>query len=166
MALIKEADLLGPISSYARRQGYTRQLPEMQFYEYRIDLYALSRRTGLTVAVELKLHKWRRALEQALLYQLCADLVFIAMPEDALSRIDRDLISASGIGLIGVSERGCQLAEPARQSAEVRQYYKQVYVDLLKERNKWKIQAPQSSFVSAATLKKSTSRRSATTLMA
>lgn len=144
MALTRETDLLAPISRYARSQGYTRQQPELQFYEYRIDLYALSRHTGQTVAVELKLHKWRRALQQALLYQLCADFVYIAMPARNLSRVDRDLISANGIGLIGVSDRGCELVLPACQSAEVREHYKQQYVALLKEHKKWMTSRQQS----------------------
>jgi hypothetical protein len=158
MGLTKESDLLAPISRFTRRQGYTRQQPELQFYEYRIDLYAFSRRTGLTVAVELKLHKWRRALEQALLYQLCADFVFIAMPDCSVARIDKDLLSTKGVGIIGVSERGCQLVLPARQSVEVRDHYKRHYVELLKELNKWKMQSQRSSFESAATQRKSTSK--------
>jgi hypothetical protein len=131
----------------------------MQFYEYRIDLYALSHRTGQTMAVELKLHKWRRALEQALLYQLCADFVFIGMPDRNLSRVDKDLLATKGIGIIGVSEHGCQLVLPARQSMEVRDHYKRQYVELLKEYKKWKMQGQQSSFVSAAIQRKSTSKR-------
>ncbi|GAG43766.1 unnamed protein product, partial [marine sediment metagenome] len=57
------------------------------FYEYRIDLFAFSQKLDVTIAVELKLHRWRRALEQSLLYQLCADFVFIALPAPTIARV-------------------------------------------------------------------------------
>jgi hypothetical protein len=133
MALIKEADLLDPIARYARRRGYTRQFAELPFYDYRIDLYGVAAVSGQTVAIELKLYKWKRALQQALVYQLCADLVYLAVPEGTLRRIDNDLIAEHGIGLIAVGPRGCRLRLQARQSQEVREYYKKYYVELLKE---------------------------------
>ena len=64
------------------------QKVELPFYEYRIDLYGFSCEENSTVAIELKLSDWRRAVEQAMLYQLCADLVYIAMPERATKRVD------------------------------------------------------------------------------
>ena len=74
----QESALTDPIAAYVRRKSFRLQTRELQFYEYRIDLFAFSRLLGLTIAVEMKLLRWRRAVEQALLYQLCADKVFIA----------------------------------------------------------------------------------------
>jgi hypothetical protein len=132
MALTREADLMAPISRYARRQGYAQQTAELQFYEYRMDLYGFSKPTGRTVAVELKLYKWQRALQQALVYQLCADFVFIAMPTSSILRVNLDLIARHGIGLIAVGSHNCQLEIEAKQSEEVRDHYKRYYVELLR----------------------------------
>ena len=137
MALIREADLLAPISGYTRRQGYTRQSAEVQFYDYRIDLYGFSKPTGRTVAIELKLHKWQRAIEQALVYQLCADFVFIAMPVPSIARVNLQEVSHHGIGLISVGSSRCKLEVAARQSVEVREHYKRYYVELLKGCSAW-----------------------------
>jgi hypothetical protein len=156
MALIREADLLAPISGYTRRQGYTRQSAELPFYEYRIDLYGLSGQTGRTIAVELKLYKWQRALEQALLYQLCADFVLIAMPEQNLSRVNVDEVALHGIGLIGVGSDRCRLELPARQSSEVREHYKRYYVELLKGRPIWQTVRRKLSSESEVIRKKNT----------
>ena len=76
----REYKLVDPVVRYFSRQTYTLHECELQFYDYRMDVYGFSRHLGLTVAIELKLIKWRQALRQALPYQLCADLVYVAMP--------------------------------------------------------------------------------------
>ena len=82
----REQDLAHPVRRYLRNRAFRRQVEEMPFYEYRMDMYGYSRRDDLTVAVELKLKKWTRAIEQALLYQLCSDLVYIAMPSEQVEK--------------------------------------------------------------------------------
>ena len=54
-----ESALTDPISAYVRRKSFRLQTRELQFYEYRIDLFAFSRLLGLTIAVEMKLLRWR-----------------------------------------------------------------------------------------------------------
>jgi len=128
----REALLLPPIAAYARRKSFRWQRPELQFYEYRIDLYAFSRAQNLTVAIELKLHNWRRAFQQALVYQLCSDLVFIAVPIERISAINLNLLGEHGIGLIGVfGDHSCRQLLAASRSTVVRADYRQEYVEML-----------------------------------
>jgi len=127
-----EASLLDPVASYVRRKSFRWQETELPFYEYRIDLYGFSRVGDITVAVELKLNKWRRAHEQALLYQLCADLVFVALPIGAVHRANHEMFCRYGIGLIAVSDvPRCVQIIPARQSPVVRTHYRNAYVQML-----------------------------------
>ena len=134
MRYSKEHQLVRPVSHYFSRHNFALQHHELPFYEYRIDLYGYSEDTDLTLAVELKLDKWQRALEQALLYQLCSDLIYIAMPLTSVRRVDRDALAAHGIGLIAVGRTGlCRVLLPARTSPVTRPHYKQAYVRLLKE---------------------------------
>jgi hypothetical protein len=158
MALTKESDLLPPIGRYARRQGYSTQIPELPFYECRIDLYGHSETSGNTVAVELKLTNWQRALKQALLYQLCADFVYIAMPDKNIARVDQDALSKQGIGLISVSASQCRTILRAERSTELRPHYKLYYVEFLRGKSCHTV-AQQSSSASAATPKKNTWRK-------
>ncbi len=51
----REAQLLDPVAKYARKKGFSVQVPELPFFEYRIDLFGLSKPTGDTIAVELKM---------------------------------------------------------------------------------------------------------------
>ena len=123
-----------PVAKFAQQQGYCLQEHELPFYEYRIDLYGFSTRRNSTVAFELKLTDWRRALEQALLYQLCSDYVYIAMPERSAERVDVAKLQSQGIGLISVLESGdCCCLLPATEHSEVRQFYRSTQIEFLKE---------------------------------
>ena len=74
--------MLEPVSSYIRRKGFRKLVPEMQFYDFRMDIYGYSKSLDMTVAVELKLGNWHKAFEQTLIYMLCADIVYIAVPKE------------------------------------------------------------------------------------
>lgn len=125
----KESLLRDPVIRYVWRRSFTRIESEVQFYEFKMDLYGFSRRLDLTIAIELKLYKWKRAFEQALLYQLCADLVFVAVPKEIVPRVDVSQLRASGIGLIGVSADRCRQILPALTSAVVRPHYRDSYLE-------------------------------------
>ncbi len=123
-----------PVAKFAQQQGFCLQEHELPFYEYRIDLYGFSAPNDSTIAVELKLTDWRRALEQALLYQLCSDYVYIAMPERAAGNVDMAELQSQGIGLISVLESGdCSCLLPATAHSEVRQFYRSTQIEFLKE---------------------------------
>jgi hypothetical protein len=131
----RESAMLDPIAAYVRRKSYRWQERELQFYEHRIDLFAFSRALALTVAVEMKLTRWRRAVEQAVLYQLCADHVFVAMPEGRISRVDTKLLCRLGIGLIAVEVSGrCREIVVPQRSPVIRPYYRDAYIALLQGR--------------------------------
>ena len=126
--------LVDPVRRYITRRSFTQLESELQFYERSIDLYGFSRKLGLTVAIELKLFKWKRAIKQALLYQLCADLVYVAIPKESLKRVDLSQLQAAGIGLIGVSiDRCSEIISPVTSSL-VRRHYREFYLDYLDRR--------------------------------
>ena len=86
------------------------------------------------MAVELKLFDWKRALRQAILYQLCSDFVYIAMPERAAHRVDMDELKLNGVGLIVVRDSGkCSCLLEAAQHNEVRSFYRCIQIEYLKE---------------------------------
>ncbi len=130
--ITKESSLLGPVAGYFKRKGFSMQVSELPFYERSVDIYGFSRKKNKTIAIELKLHKWKKAIEQALLYQLCADEAYIAMPKKFAGRVDLDLLRKYGIGLISISETGrCRKMVEARQSSVLRIGYKNDHIDYL-----------------------------------
>jgi len=124
--------LLSPVAAYFGRKGFRWQQPEMRFYDRRIDLYAFSRTDDIAVAVELKLHRWRYAMKQALLYQLCSDFVYIALPSVWIKSVRVDLLSEYGIGLVSVDAKmHCRQVVPAKASSVVRPRYRREYIRLV-----------------------------------
>ena len=129
-----ETSLLQPVLRHLRGRRFTRVLTEVPFYDYRIDVFGFSGSEDLTVGVELKLDKWRRAFEQALVYQLCVDLSLVALPNATALRADLDLFAGSGIGVISVSDSGrCRLIVPPIQSSVVRPHYRNELLQMLAE---------------------------------
>ena len=126
-----EHDLVRVVARYLRNQAFRLQMEEVPFYEYRMDMYGYSRRKDLTVAVELKLTRWSRAVEQALLYQLCSDLVYIAMPSRAAARVDLGLLERHGLGLLSVNTYRCHQVVAARPSPVLRRHYRNEYLAMV-----------------------------------
>lgn len=129
-----ERDLRPPVARFLRNQSFCRQLEEVPFYEHRMDVYGYSRRHDLTVAIELKLRRWVRAVEQAILYQLCSDLVYIAMPANSTLRVDLEVLDEYGLGLISVRKNCCRRVLPARPSTVLRTHYRERYLALVSEK--------------------------------
>jgi len=130
-----EAYLTDPVSRYLRRRRFRAQFPQAPFYEYRIDIFGFSQFDDACIAVELKLVRWQRALEQALIYQLCADYAYVAMPKAALVRVPLDRFEEHGVGLISVSGVGCNTIIPACPSPVVQDFYRTNLIHLLQEQS-------------------------------
>jgi hypothetical protein len=97
-----------------------------------MDLYGFNEQTQHTTAIELKLTKWTKAIQQAILYQLCADHVYIALPASAISRVDRCELDRLGVGLISVvSATCCTLVVPPARSHCVIAGYRDFYISLV-----------------------------------
>jgi len=129
-----ESALLEPVRGNLRRRGYRRQRSEVQFFEYSMDLYAYAAAKKTTTAVELKLARWMRAFEQALIYQLCADFVYLALPMPSAERVERALLARHGVGLIAVHPGPrCVVLLEAQQSTVIMPSYRDFYVRLMQE---------------------------------
>lgn len=133
MTFRREDELAAPVSRFLRNRGFGAQGEEIQFYDRRMDLYAVCGRSGVTASVELKLANWPRAIEQALLYQLCSDLVYVAVPRSVVSRVDREVLRRHGIGLIAVEAHRCREIVSASPSTVVRHYYREELVSLMRK---------------------------------
>ena len=130
----REASLDAPVARHLRRRRYRTLFREAPFHDYRIDIFGFCAAEDACVAVELKLTKWQRAFEQALVYQLCADYSYVAMPQIVVGRVAIGEFCEYGVGLIGVSERGCRIIVPAQRSKLVRPWYRDALLTRLSER--------------------------------
>jgi hypothetical protein len=132
----KEALLLEPVMNFFRRRDYRRQVLELQFFEYRIDIFGYSQKEQLTTAIELKLAHWRRAFDQALIYQLCADFSYIAMPENKVGLVNLELLRSEGIGLVAVRpDPRCRIILKAENMLRTIPKYRDFYVNLIRRKS-------------------------------
>jgi len=100
---IAESDLSTPIRRFLNNEGCTHVKQELQFFDRSIDLYGgACGEEGKTIAVELKLTKWQKALQQAALYQLCCDYAYVAMPQKVATALELATFRAAGIGILAV----------------------------------------------------------------
>ena len=77
---------------------------------------------------------WRRALEQAMLYQLCSDLVYIALPESSAKKVDLAELRKNGVGLLAVlNSSKCSCILPAAEHDEMRAFYRSTQIEYLKD---------------------------------
>jgi hypothetical protein len=106
-APIPELALFPPVADSLARDGYT-SWREVSFLGSWIDLYARTDR-GHTIAVELKVADWRRALAQARLLRNSAHSVYIALwapyVHRAMTSEGQALLASAGIGLLSVNGR-------------------------------------------------------------
>lgn len=133
LSFSRESLLVGPVERHLRRQRFTAVYHEAPFGEYNIDLFGYSSSTRKAVAVELKLAKWQRAFEQALVYQLCADFAFVAMPRELIGRLPLPQFEEQGIGVIAVDGRGCHVLVHAAQSPVIRPDYREQVLRRVRE---------------------------------
>ncbi|MFA5771120.1 MAG: hypothetical protein WC974_00080 [Thermoplasmata archaeon] len=89
---------------------------EVPMLSKKIDVVCINPNTNDVYAIEAKMHKWRRALQQALTYRLCSDFSYIAIPEENSDKVDTDLLSKYGIGLIVVHKNGITVPQEASVS--------------------------------------------------
>ena len=78
---------------------------EIKMLSKYIDIIAYNPVDDEVIAIEAKLSKWRRAVQQAMTYRLCADRVYIAISNDFSHRVDNDLLKKCGLGLIVCDEK-------------------------------------------------------------
>jgi hypothetical protein len=120
-----ESELLPPVMHYLAEIGCQKVVSELRFFDRGIDVYGVKRsRKKLTYAVELKLTNWQRALQQAAVYQLCADYSFIALPIRIALTLDLRPFKESGVGVLTVrSDETVGVLLDAVKTNETRTHY-------------------------------------------
>jgi hypothetical protein len=137
-----ECDLSLPVRKFLNREGYDRVIRELSFFDRSIDVYgvawadeAQTTGTATTIAVELKLSKWQKALHQAALYQLCSDYSYVAMPRKLAETLTghKDF-KASGVGIIAVDtiSKAVEIVLPAVLSTQAKGHYVEPYKEMLR----------------------------------
>jgi hypothetical protein len=102
-------------------------LEQVSFNGKVIDVLVLDKKTRRLIAVELKVDRWRKALQQAAACQLCATHTYVGLMDGVISDERVEAITRHGVGVIGfcVGTNGlvANLARPARVTGLVNGVY-------------------------------------------
>ncbi len=104
-----ELELIKPVSDFLKKQKY-RVFREIKIGFCIADLVGFKKEK--TVAVELKLNNWKKAIVQAKNYQLGADNVYLAFPLQKSYNVIKkaqDTLKKEGIGLLVIEEKNCNV---------------------------------------------------------
>lgn len=102
---IREVELQKICGEYFRQKGFLTQ-EEVPFLLKVADLLCFHEGSGECIAVEVKVRDWRKALKQALVYQMMADRVYIALSNKYLKTVDCNLLVENAVGLISIDLNG------------------------------------------------------------
>jgi len=100
-----ELELLKPVSDFFQKKGF-KVMHEIRIGFCRADLVAF--KDDKTVAVELKLSDWKKAIIQMKNYQLGSDYVYLGVPLSKSYNIIKKaehILRKEGIGLLVVNEK-------------------------------------------------------------
>jgi len=106
------------------------------FYRKRIDILLKKKRRNETIAIEVKLTDWTKALKQAILNSSYSDYSYVALPYDISEKIDKIIFVNSGIGLLGVYKGTLKYMVKAKKSIPIRRLINNGHVS--------KVQRPRS----------------------
>lgn len=133
---VAECDLWLPVRRFLNREGYSRIIRELAFFGRSIDMYGVAwDKEPRTIAVELKLRKWQKALHQAALYQLCSDYSYVAMPKKvAHTLVEQEDFKAAGVGILSVdtASKAVEVVLPAVLSTHAKGHYIGPYKEMLR----------------------------------
>lgn len=123
---MREAEVAAAVTTYVEARGYS-VLTEYPLVGKIADVFGAMETQGKSIAVECKERDWRRGLEQARRYQVAADDVYLALPEQAVTEELAREATRVGVGLLVVlAESEVKLMVDPRRAAH--------FVPELKER--------------------------------
>jgi hypothetical protein len=111
MNFSKENEMRPLIHSFVESRNY-QVFHEKRLFSRKIDVVGV--RGDEVCAIEIKIHDWRRAIEQAFLNLRVADYSYVALPEMCCVRMNgklTDEVYGTGIGLISVDGYAKEVVE-------------------------------------------------------
>lgn len=105
---MKEEDMNDVVIHYFENRGFV-TFEEVHANQKRIDLYFIHRNYPKTIAVELKIRKWKQALRQAYQNLFFAQKSYVGLWHDFLNEKVISEISIYGIGILKINSDNVEL---------------------------------------------------------
>jgi hypothetical protein len=98
--MVFENIMVPKVSEYFKNMGY-QTFTEVPIMRKKVDLVAFDNKNS--IAVELKVKDWHRALRQAAIYKVLADYAYVAIWHEYLHRVNIEQFKQLGVGIIEVN---------------------------------------------------------------
>lgn len=131
MKRLLEGSIEEDVKKFVGEQGYD-VYPQVQVLGRRIDVLGI--RQASMLAVELKVRDWKYAIYQAYLASLCANRVYVALPNETIHLAKRDLFIENGVGLLSVNG-GVEVVVEARELNNVHPILQRRIAESLRSRS-------------------------------
>lgn len=124
---ISEDDFLRPIRRLFPKNQYS-FFEDVKVNDRRIDVILYRKDNGRIIAVELKIKKWQRALEQAAVYQLFTNQVYVSLWHKHLNPKNIEVFNQYKIGVIVVEpttkqDLKAKIIQKPKRSIKINKYY-------------------------------------------
>lgn len=131
--MVKEKEIVPKVKKFFGKRGY-KTYREVRIKRRRMDLVCLE--GNELVAIEVKVKNWKRALQQAVVYRLCADKVWVSIWHKNVHNIEKGLFDKYGIGVLNIKKEGIRVVKKPKKVKIVDEYVqKQIINRLEREEN-------------------------------
>jgi len=107
---VKENNMTNIVIKHFNKKGYV-SFKELKIRIKRIDLYFVHKHYPKTIAVELKVYKWRDALRQAYQNLSYAQKSYVGLWHESFSNMIASEINKYGIGVLKIKENEVHVVE-------------------------------------------------------
>lgn len=99
--MVLETEVTEPVIAYLQEKNF-KTFTEVPILKNRIDIVGVKPSSDEILAVEAKVRKWRKAIQQALVYRLCCHKVYVALWHKHLHAVRIKVFVERGIGVLSV----------------------------------------------------------------
>lgn len=131
--MIKEEDLVSKVKAFFVKRGF-KTYKEVRIRARRIDLVSI--KDDKLLAIEVKVNNWKRAFQQAIVYRLCADKVYVAIWHPSIENINKSRYEEYGIGILSIKEESIRVVKKPQKVEIVHDYLQErIFKKLEREKN-------------------------------
>ncbi|MGD2249839.1 MAG: hypothetical protein PVF58_15630 [Candidatus Methanofastidiosia archaeon] len=128
--MVLEAELFPAVERHYRKEGYDVEKEVPMRYKV-IDI--VCRNDNEIIAIEVKVQNWKKALEQAIIYQLCANRTYVALYHKFSTRAKKIFFHRYGVGFIEVNQT-IDIKMESKRDVALNPFYQEAIIEYLEKR--------------------------------
>lgn len=128
--MVLEIELFPVVEHYYQREGYNTER-EVPMRNKVIDIVCQNNEE--IIAIEVKVRNWRKALRQAIIYQLCANRTYVALYHKYSSSVKSHFFLRYGVGLIEI-DGYIDIKIESKKNVAINPFYQEAIIQCIERR--------------------------------